>query len=518
MFISIHFPIFTFVSFLLFIMLTIYAYRFRHGLGGNYLLIALLLFAVLSITSVFELMSVNIQDKIFWRNIEQIPLFMNTLALYGGVLELLGRDKGKVLKRVVLLSIPIMIYLLLIFTDSFHHLMREHISLVPFGELTRLEIKPSQLSMYFILYLNVIAIIFIITILGNLKTVSTYNRKQFYTILLAGIIPFILSYMKEFFNLNISTSTSSIPGGLLIFYSIIQHKFLSVSPIAKDTIIENLSEGIIVVNQNDLIIEINPAARKIFNGIITQNNKAFIGKDINYLGLKNFLVNEASGKQEIELNDRHFSLNIIPVRVTKGLMYKLLILTDLTDRVRYEKELYERATRDQLTKVYNRQYLDDIASKKIADIQALGGNISLIILDIDRFKSINDSFGHQSGDKVLEKIGVVMTGLVNESGIVARMGGEEFAIFLPNIREDLAYQLAEEIRKCIGNLKIYIKNDQYVSVTVSLGVKSISDSNTSFNELYREADRALYKSKENGRNQTTIAEEQIIYEKCQNHF
>lgn len=510
MFISINFPVFTFVSFLLFTMLTIYAYRFRHGLGGNYLLLTLLLTAVLSITSVFELMSLNIQDKLFWRNIQQVPLFLTTIALYGVVLELLGRDKRKVLKQVVILSIPIITYLALIFTDSFHHLMRQSVSLSSFGELTRLSIEPTQLSMYFMLYLNIIAVILIITILSKLKTVSTFNRKQFYILLFVLIIPFILSYMKAVFDLNISTSTSSIPGGILIFYSMIQYKFLSVSPIAKDKIIENLSEGIIVLNQNDLIIELNPAAREILDGIIVQNKIDFFGKDIkeivrNHLELKRFLANSISGKQQIEFNGKYYNLAVIPVGVTKGLMYRLLILTDLTERVCYEKELYDRATKDQLTKLYNRQYLNEIASQKMADIQKMGGSVSFIILDIDRFKSINDSFGHQAGDKVLEKIGAVMTELVNDSGIVARMGGEEFAILLPNITEEHAFRLAEDVRKGIEILKVCINKDQYISVTVSLGLKSISNSDMVFSELYREADKALYTSKENGRNQTTIA-------------
>lgn len=515
MFIHIDFPVFfTFASFLLFFILTVYAFRFRRALGGIYLLTTLFLSSLLSFSSVFELLSETIQSKIFWRNVQQIPLFLTSLALYGGVLALTGKNKKVINKRLTLLGIPIIVYLLLIFTDPYHHLMRESVSLSSFGEQTRLSIKSTLLSISLISYSKIIGLLLIFTLIRSLKTVSTFNQRQIYIILCAVIIPFVLALLKKFIGLNLSASTSAIPGGLLIFYSIIQHKFLSVSPIAKDKIIENLSEGIIVVNQHDLILEVNPAAKDILRNVVSQTTENFIGKDIN-VALQNnmevvdFITEESTGRREIELNERHYSLNVIPVEITNGVTYKLLILSDLTDRILYEKHLYNRATVDYLTKVFNRQYINDIAPGIINELNATKSNISLIVLDIDFFKKVNDTFGHQSGDRVLEKLGRVLIDRVHGRGIVARMGGEEFAILLTDVSEEYAFQLAEDIRMHIENLKIYIKEDTWVSVTVSLGLKSISDSKVTFSELYREADKALYLSKENGRNQTTISKQYV---------
>ncbi|OIK12635.1 diguanylate cyclase [Bacillus sp. MUM 13] len=510
MFIPVHFPVSTFFSFLLFTFLAIFAFRFRQRVGGMYLLITLCLSAILSISSVFELMSVSIQDKIFWRNVEQIPLLTSSLVLYGAVLELIGRDKAKVKVHVAILSIPLCIYLMLIFTDPLHHLMRAHISLSSFGELKRLNIVSTRLSMCFILYSRIIAVILAITLIRNLKKVSAYNRKQFYMIFLATIIPFILTLLKQFAGLNISSSASSIPAGILIFYSIVQHKLLINSPIAKERIIENLSEAIIVLNQDEMIIELNPAADKMINSLISEGQGTLIGKDIKTI-LKNdkelidSITGESSGKREIELSKRHYSLKIIPVQISKGELYKILIFTDLTDHISYEKQLYERATTDYLTKVYNRQYLTEIAHQKITELEGTDGSVSLIILDIDHFKVINDTYGHQSGDRVLEKIGQILTNLMSANGIVCRIGGEEFAILLPDSSEKHAYQIAEKIRNYISHSKININDDHSVSLTVSIGLKSISDSKITFKELYAEADKALYLSKENGRNQTNIA-------------
>ena len=159
---------------------------------------------------------------------------------------------------------------------------------------------------------------------------------------------------------------------------------------------------------------------------------------------------------------------------------------------------------DELTSLYNRRYFDEHLATEVELVHRHDHAFGIILLDIDHFKNINDTYGHTNGDKVLQEISSVIKHSIRKTDIACRIGGEEFVIICKQTDKLTATQLAEKIRINIRELVIPIKEYQ-VSVTISAGVVNLNQNNlnTHADHLYTFADLALYFSKENGRNAVT---------------
>lgn len=178
----------------------------------------------------------------------------------------------------------------------------------------------------------------------------------------------------------------------------------------------------------------------------------------------------------------------------------------LLDQVREQKRtLYQVAMKDQLTSCHNRHSLAEFAPKYIQDSIRYKFPLCAMILDLDHFKTINDTHGHTTGDLVLAAIGEQLMMLCRQGDFVARIGGEEFLILLPHCDAVNAKVKAELIRETIESSK-----PAGLTITASIGVAHLSDKHeANFDNLYKSADDAVYRSKENGRNQVTFAIEDI---------
>ncbi|HAT7515001.1 TPA: cellulose biosynthesis regulator YedQ [Kluyvera ascorbata] len=160
-----------------------------------------------------------------------------------------------------------------------------------------------------------------------------------------------------------------------------------------------------------------------------------------------------------------------------------------------------RAWHDMLTRLYNRGALFERASKSLADCQKAGESLAVIQLDIDHFKSINDRFGHQAGDRVLIHIGRVILNKIRKEDIAGRVGGEEFCLVLPDTSLAQATVIAERIRESINSREILISRNQTIRVSASLGVCSSDElAQYDFQVLQSIADKRLYLAKTSGRN------------------
>ncbi|MDQ7082195.1 MAG: diguanylate cyclase [Aquificota bacterium] len=164
------------------------------------------------------------------------------------------------------------------------------------------------------------------------------------------------------------------------------------------------------------------------------------------------------------------------------------------------------ATTDPLTRIANRRMLGHDLERYGRIAKRYGKNLSLIMLDIDDFKGINDTYGHVVGDEVLKRIASVLKTSVRESDTLYRYGGEEFAVLCPETDKRGAYELAERIRKRVKDTRIEIKGDGLVYVTVSLGIASFPDDTEDPLELLSVTDISLYKAKREGKNRTAVLE------------
>jgi diguanylate cyclase (GGDEF)-like protein len=165
---------------------------------------------------------------------------------------------------------------------------------------------------------------------------------------------------------------------------------------------------------------------------------------------------------------------------------------------------YKNSVTDPMTGLYNRRYFIEQSQIIINLSKRQGQTTSLIMCDIDKFKNINDSFGHDVGDQVIIEFGEILKACVRDEDILSRFGGEEFLILLPQSNINGAVELAQRIRLATENRSIKIKNDT-IKFTASFGVTSFRETDDIENNI-KSADEALYKAKEGGRNQVCSLE------------
>lgn len=193
------------------------------------------------------------------------------------------------------------------------------------------------------------------------------------------------------------------------------------------------------------------------------------------------------------------AVDIGPDRFLEG------IILDIDQRKIMEQKLERMATHDPLTGLYNRRELEQQLQDELVRAKRYTRPIGLLWLDVDHFKRINDNYGHLAGDQVLRKLSQLLQSNVRSVDYVARYGGEELVIVLPEVDEDEAMDMAERLRRMVEAAQIEISQTQQVSVTVSIGVAAFPVHGEEATHLFRNADEAMYRAKQQGRNRVVRA-------------
>lgn len=197
---------------------------------------------------------------------------------------------------------------------------------------------------------------------------------------------------------------------------------------------------------------------------------------------------------------RFFEASVSPLRNGQGEMVGFRCLArDITERKRMEQQLKDMATHDALTGLPNRRLFNDRLHMALAQAQRNHRTLAVVLLDLDRFKDINDMLGHNVGDQLLEAVGKRLTNLMRKSDTVARWGGDEFILLAPDMaRVEDAAKIAQRILEAFR--KPFVFGNQELDITVSIGIASYPDDGEDAETLIKNADVAMYSAKENGRN------------------
>ncbi|HZX11741.1 MAG TPA: GGDEF domain-containing protein [Acidobacteriota bacterium] len=259
-----------------------------------------------------------------------------------------------------------------------------------------------------------------------------------------------------------------------------------------------LSEGTTILGrsqESDIVINDNRISRKHLKFKL-EEGKAVI-EDLKSTN-GTFVNGEKIKRTELKLNDK---VHMSPTTVFK------FSLADEDEKVALD-ELYELGVNDPLTGVYNKRYLIERLKEEINHSKRFEIPLSLVMIDIDHFKKINDTYGHLAGDQVLIKIAELIRSVCRNTDILARYGGEEFSIILRNTDETGAAVHAERVRKKIARKTFNLEREK-IKITVSLGIAGYQDPSQIKDEKHfiEMADRCLYHSKQNGRNLFTKASE-----------
>jgi diguanylate cyclase (GGDEF)-like protein/PAS domain S-box-containing protein len=285
-----------------------------------------------------------------------------------------------------------------------------------------------------------------------------------------------------------------------------------------------MSDGVLMLDAKNRVVDFNPAMKKFLgdepDSILGRHVSELLG---DWLEESDSFLGTVESQNEMRIpNDpsRYLDLRVTPLfDVYQHLSGRLIVFRDITERKDVEKQLRganrrlqsqlieigilqsqlrEQAIRDPLTNLFNRRYLEETLDREIARAAREKYSVSLTMIDIDHFKHVNDSHGHEAGDVMLKAVADVLAGLSRRGDFVCRYGGEEFVVVMPNINVDVAYERAETLRVSLNSLRVPY-GSYLLSATFSMGIASYPANGDERESLLRAADRAMYAVKEAGR-------------------
>jgi len=176
------------------------------------------------------------------------------------------------------------------------------------------------------------------------------------------------------------------------------------------------------------------------------------------------------------------------------------------ERQRARRELLRLATTDELTGLLNRRRFFELGEAERSRVARYGQPCGLLMLDIDHFKTVNDQHGHAAGDAVLRVFAETIVNLLRRSDTLGRLGGEEFAVLLPQTKRDGSLDLAQRLNVAVAGIRITMATGKEISVTTSIGATQLSAADRDFEAALQRADAALYVAKAQGRNRVSVSE------------
>ena len=201
------------------------------------------------------------------------------------------------------------------------------------------------------------------------------------------------------------------------------------------------------------------------------------------------------------------------IQVGPHVTLRFQIIDDAEEEL--QRRLYESSTRDALTRLYNRKYLNERFAAEVAYARRHHVKLSVLMIDLDDFKAVNDTYGHLAGDLVLRLVAAQMQRLVRVEDLVARWGGEELVVLARATGQEDAVRLAERIRSAIASLELPVREDTTIAVTISVGVASLAEvpPDGGPNDVLGLADARLYRAKVGGKNRVCCDGEAVLTER-----
>lgn len=238
-----------------------------------------------------------------------------------------------------------------------------------------------------------------------------------------------------------------------------------------------------------------PYVLLVLLGLVAERHRVVLAlaTSATVLTFMGFVLSAPSSQFDIVLTNR--ALALLAIWSVAGAVSLVLV---------QRKRLQRLINRDPLTGVFNRKFLFETLQREINIWRREGGPLSLMMLDLDHFKEINDRYGHPAGDRVLHAVAALCENTVRISDLVCRFGGEEFAIVLPDTDRKAAFEVAERLRAAVAQARFALGDDQ-VGITVSIGIAQMHTTLADAAALLGEADKSLYESKRRGRNRVHVA-------------
>ena len=426
-----------------------------------------------------ELLSPDLQTKIFWASVRYPVVTVIPIALSAFVMRFAGWQNWPGKRLLALLLIIPLLTVIIVFTNSWHHLYWQDVELVAYRGYSSLHAERGPWFWVYSAYSNGLILSTSAAALSMLIRLWQVYQRQILLLSIGLFIPLAG-------NLLTITNAQPWPGfdfapvtfGLSAFFLLVTTRLasiLDIVPLAHTTLVEQMRDGVLVLDKNGLILELNRAAEHILGlppvSLIGKNAAALDHPA--FTPLKGAAVSETI-RQEIQLgtvgDPRWYDMRITRIHTSNGeFAGQMIIWHDITDHKLVENELRHAATHDPLTGLYNRMYFDE-AFHRIS--RARRWPVTIIMIDLDNLKTTNDTLGHSVGDEVLQQAANLLRRTFRQEDLIARIGGDEFVILVPNCEDEQASRL---IRRLQGAVQEYNASKPRSRLDFSLGYAAAFD-------------------------------------------
>lgn len=506
-------------------------WRYRRHPEAPWFAATLAALVVWSLGYAFEIMAIDLHDKILLANLQYLGVPAIVVCWWEITRRYVGIRHMPKIVTTIIWAIPVLT-VVMAFANPWN-LFRVNPSIVndtaPFPVL-----HPDYGPWYWWVLIPSIILIMLATIAVLVRALVHAERPyrhQYLLLLVALTLPMVgnLLYIFDFFpwrNYNPAPSLLGV-SCVLVVIGLFRYQLFAMVPVARDTIIDNLADGVLVVDRLGHLVDLNRAAETM-TGLKRQE---CIGCPVTrvlakYPALIEILTSQAGPRMQETIhvdmvmrtgNTRsHISVTCSSVATKRGyFMGRAAVLHDITERVRLLEQTRELANRDDLTGIPNRRHFLDLTVAEMERAHRHNIPLSFLLMDIDHFKNVNDTFGHLMGNELLRELAKVCRSALRANDIVGRLGGEEFGVLLPETRLEEAIDVAGRLRKTIEALRVSSPGaDKMIAMTVSMGISELRRLHNGEIETLEafcgRADAALYTAKRSGRNMVVASRETSI--------
>lgn len=507
----------------------------RRRVPGSFALSLLLL--SMSIWSGFYALtwlSLPLQVKLFLPNITYIGVATVPTLFLVFALSFTQWEDWLTRPRLSLLSVQPGITLILVWTNRYHQLVFEQTALLSQDGFVWMQVERGPWYTVNMFYSYLVIIAGLLLLMNGMWHSSPLVKNQYRLVLIAALIPALVNMYYETYgqhgHIDLAPLSFGI-SGILFAYSVARNRFMDIIPVARTRLIERMSDGILVLDRHNRIVDFNPAMETF----LYRKPSSLLGKPAveilqPWMEKVEALINGKETHVVLRIHSsppRYLDLNVTPLYDDRQrLSGRLMVFHDITDHKNVEKKLRyandrlqsqlieigtlqsklrAQAIHDPLTDLFNRRYLDETLDRELARAAREGYPLCVIMLDIDHFKRMNDAYGHEAGDLVLQALARTLLASNRRGDFACRFGGEEFVVVMPNIPMDTAFRRAEELRATLNSINV--PYDGYnLMITISMGIACYPASGENRESLLRAADRAMYAAKKAGRDYIQIYE------------
>lgn len=456
-----------------------------------------------------EINATTLEDMLFWNQVQYfgIPFF----PAFWLVVSILYTGRGKWLQgfgNLVVYAIPILTFIMRT-TNQWHGLYYTNVEHIYIGDFQTLHLTKGPFYYVQMAYVLVALILCTWMFFKRYQSSVGEEKIQFRLLLIASILPYIALLVGTF---NLSgygidfTALILPPSTYLINVALTRYNFLEISVLARERVFAESEFGLVLVNRFNFIVDYNEKSIEYLNWFGISRKEIPLEELLtNQQDLLKSILKSENKVFQLLVNEevKFMSVKIREFQNSQKGLGKLVSFEDITERESLKLRLIEMASTDALSGLNNRRRFLECANDLYQRATRYDERLSVLMLDIDYFKKVNDTYGHYVGDGIIKAFSEALSAVFRESDIVGRMGGEEFAVIMINTNAKDAHDKAEYFRKLIENERITVDN-QNLQITVSIGVAELSTKMQNMDTLINNADDALYLAKALGRNRTVV--------------